>query len=186
MHQNNDKEILDLLSNDHQFDQGFKQLVVQYQEPLYWHIRRMVHFHEDANDVIQNTFIKVFKNIKAFKGDSKLYTWLYRIATNESISHLNKKKKQRSSDLDSHIKELEVRLVADEYFDADKAQLSLVKAIELLPIKQKQVFNMRYYDNMKYKDISSVLGTSVGALKASYHHAVSKIENYLKQTLDHA
>lgn len=185
MKDNNDIEILELIGDDRSFDKGFKLLVMKYQEPLYWHIRKMVHFHEDADDVVQDTFIKVFRSIKGFRGESKLYTWLYRIATNESLTYLNKKKKQRSSDIDSHIKELESRLIADQYFDADQAQLTLIKAIELLPVKQKQVFNLRYYENLKYKDISEILGTSIGALKASYHHAVTKIENYLKQSLDH-
>jgi len=180
-----DNKILELINNDQTFDQGFKQLVLKFQEPLYWHIRRMVHFHEDADDVIQNTFIKIFKGIKGFKGNSKLYTWLYRIASNESITFLNKKKKQRALDIDSHVFDLEQKLIADNYFDADGAQLSLIKAIELLPEKQQLVFRMRYYDNLKYKDISETLGTSVGALKASYHHAVTKIEKYLKEYINH-
>jgi len=185
MQEKEENKILELIYNDQSFDQGFKQLVLKYQEPLYWHIRRMVHFHEDADDVIQNTFIKVFKNIKGFKGQSKLYTWLYRIASNEALTFLKKKKKQQSLDIESHISELETKLIADEFFDADKAQISLIKAIELLPEKQKQIFNMRYYDNLKYKDISEIVGTSVGALKASYHHAVTKIETYLKESLNH-
>ncbi len=175
-----DDIIIGMLSDDKQFDGGFKRLVQKYQEPLYWHIRRMVHFHEDADDVIQNVFIKVFRGIKGFKGDSKLYTWLYKIATNESITFINKKKKISSVTEHADDDILSSKLKADTYFDSDQAQLILVKAVESLPQKQKQIFNLRYYDNMTYKDMSEVLDTSVGALKASYHHAVKKIENYLK------
>lgn len=180
-----DAQIIDLIKADHSFDRGFEMLVIQYQEPLYWHIRRMVHIHEDADDVIQNTFIKVFKNIKSFKGESKLYTWLYRIASNEAISFLNKKKKKQFSNLDEELGVLETSLKSDPFFDADEAQLNLIKAIETLPEKQKQVFTLRYFDEMSYKDISETLDVSVGALKASFHHAIKKIEHYLKQSLDY-
>jgi len=178
-----DTKILELILTDKTFDEGFEKLVIKYQEKLYWHIRRMVHFHEDADDVIQNSFIKVFKNIKAFQNKSKLYTWIYRIATNEAITFLNKKKKSKSFIEDVDI--LEQKLVADKYFDGDAAELKLVKAIELLPEKQKLVFRMRYYQEVPYKEMSEILETSVGALKASYHHAVKKIENYLKDEINY-
>jgi len=178
-----DIQILELILTDKSFDEGFEKLVVKYQEKLYWHIRRMVHFHEDADDVIQNTFIKVFKNIKGFQKKSKLYTWIYRIATNEAITFLNKRKKSKNivQDVDT----LEQKLIADEYFDGDQAELKLIKAIELLPAKQKLVFRMRYYQEVPYKEMSEILDTSVGALKASYHHAVKKIENYIKDEMNY-
>lgn len=180
-----DKDILDLIADDQTFDKGFELLVRTHQESLYWHIRRIVYAHEDADDVLQNTFIKVFKNIKGFAGHSKLYTWLYRIATNEAISLINKKKKKFAG-IEDGLAYLENTLTADTYFDATNAQLLLKKAIELLPEKQKIVFNMRYYDELSYNDISESLQTSVGALKASFHHALKKIENYLEDNLDYA
>lgn len=183
-HTHTDEAILDLISKG-QSDAGFQQLVGKYQEKLYWHIRRMVCFHDDANDVLQNTFIKVYKSIHAFKKESKLYTWLYRIATNESINYLNKHKR-RAVDLDSEgLKSLENRLSADSYFDEERVYMELQKAISLLPEKQKAVFSMRYYDELSYKDMSEILGTSTGGLKASYHHAVKKIESYLKEKVSY-
>lgn len=180
-----DENILEMLSNDKNFDKGFEILIKNYHEKLYWHIRRIVHFHEDADDAIQNTFIKVFKNIKGFKGESKLYTWLYRIASNEAITLLNKKKKKNLTSWDQEVDSLGNKLIADSYFDEDRAQLVLVKAIALLPDKQKIVFNMRYYDEMSYADISEALETSVGALKASFHHALKKVESYIKEHIDY-
>lgn len=179
-----DKTILELVQAESTFDQGIRRLIIKYQEPLYWHIRRMVHIHEDADDVIQNTFIKVYKGIRKFKNESKLYTWLYRIATNESITFINKKKKENlvSGEI---VEGLEKTLKADDYFDGDEIQLALINAIEELPQRQKQVFRLRYYDDMNYKDISEVLDVSVGALKASYHHAVQKIESYLKDNANY-
>jgi len=153
-------------------EQGFRLLMVTYQERLYAHIRRMVNEHEDANDVLQNTFIKVFRSIERFQGNSQLYTWLYRIATNETITFLNKKKKKSTTSIDNEELNIANRLSADSYFDGESAQRSLKRALESLPEKQKLVFNMRYYDEMPYQVISEVLETSVGALKASYHHAV--------------
>ena len=152
----------------------------QYQERIYWHIRRMVTEHEDANDVTQNCFIKVYRSIGRFEGKSKLYTWLYRIATNEAITFLNKKKRKPTSSIDNEEDNLQNRLQADSYFDGDAAQAKLQVALQTLPEKQRLVFNMRYFDEMTYKDISEVLGTSVGGLKASYHHAVKKIEISLR------
>lgn len=156
--------------------QGFRLLLEQYQERLYWHIRRMVVEHEDANDVLQNCLLKVFRNISKFKQQAKLYTWLYRIATNEAITFLNKKKRLATTSLDSEEGVYIEQIKADSFFDGDAAQQKLQRAIQKLPEKQKLVFNMRYYDEMPYLDISEILETSVGALKASYHHAVKKIE----------
>lgn len=177
-----DSIIVEMINNDNTRDAGFKALMEKYQEKIYWHIRRIVNEHEDANDVIQNTFIKVYRNIHNYKGDALLYTWLYRIATNESITFIkNKKKRASQGDLESDMT-IE-KLKADEYFDGDHAEQALVLALEKLPEKQKVVFNLRYFDEMSYADMAEVLDTSVGALKASYHHAVKKIEKYLKNTL---
>ena len=160
-------------------DAGFRLLVEKYQEPLYWHIRKIVTFHEDADDVIQNTFIKVYRGIKNFKGQAKLYTWLYRIATNESLTFL--KEKKRKQGLEEAVEyDLSDKLHADKYFDGDQVEHMMALAINELPDKQKIVFNMRYYDDMSYADMSEVLDTSIGALKASYHHAVKKIESFIK------
>ncbi len=160
-------------------EEAFKLIITTYQEKLYWHIRRMVHFHDDADDVVQNTFIKVWKNLDKFKRQSKLYTWLYRIATNESLTFLQKKKKKGTVALETDDYDLSAELKADPYFEGDDIQIKLQQAIESLPEKQKVVFTLRYYEEMKYDDMSQVLDTSVGALKASYHHAVKKIEKFL-------
>lgn len=139
----------------------------------------MVHFHEDANDVVQNTFIKVYRYLPDFKGNSSLSTWIYRIATNESINHINKQKKHRSSSIELMTEELGDKLRADEYFDGTESQILLIKAIEKLPPKQRAVFNMRYFEEMPYHEMSQILETSEGSLKASYHHAVKKIETII-------
>ena len=160
---------------------AFEVLVNTYKERLYWHIRRIVLDHDDADDVLQNTFIKVYKNIDGFKGDSKLYSWMYRIATNESLTFL----KQKSRKMGVSNEELKNRMVenleSDVYFEGDEIQLKLQKALATLPDKQKLVFSMKYFQEMKYEEISEVLETSVGALKTSYHLAVKKIETYLKE-----
>ncbi len=159
---------------------AFKELVETYQERLYWHIRRFVFNHEDANDVVQNTFIKVWKGLDNFRADSKLYTWLYRIATNECITFVNKRKKNQSEDIsDEEGNMYASSLKADQYFDGNEAELKLYQALETLPEKQRSVFQLRYFEDMKYDDMSEVTGTSVGGLKASYHHAVKKIENFI-------
>ena len=176
-----DEQILHLLQGEKNMEQGFRLLMLKYQERLYNHIRRMVSEHQDANDVIQNTFIKVFKNIAKFQGNAQLYTWLYRIATNETITFLNKKKKKSTTSIDDAELDMANRLSADTYFDGEAAQAKLAAALQTLPDKQKLVFNMRYYDEMPYQAISDVLETSVGALKASYHHAVKKIELFINQ-----
>ncbi len=175
-----DEAILTLLDKAATFDKGFSLLLQQYQERLYWHIRRMVMEHEDANDVLQNTCIKVYKGIKNFKGNSQLYTWLYRIASNEAITFLKKQQRRKSSSLDDEEGNLQNQLAADVYFDGDEIQRKLQAAIQTLPEKQRLVFNMRYFDEMSYQDISESLGTSVGALKASYHHAAKKVESFLR------
>ncbi len=179
-HQNQDDNILSLLGDDDTYEQGFKLLVATYQERMYWQARKMVFDHEDAHDVLQNAFIKIYKSIKNFKGNSKLYTWLYRIVTNEAITFLNKKKKNISSPMEQENWNVGHNLKADSYFDGNEAELVLQQALALLPEKQRQVFNLRYEDEMTYQEISDLLGTSIGALKASYHHAVKKIEDYIK------
>jgi RNA polymerase sigma-70 factor (ECF subfamily) len=160
--------------------EAFKELVSLYKERLYWHIRNMVKDHEDTHDVLQNTFIKVFKNIHNFKGESKLFSWMYRIATNEAISFLNKRAKRNQISSEDLQKQLIANLESDVYFEGDEIQLKLQKAIASLPAKQQQVFNMKYFQELKYREMSEILETSEGALKASYHHAAKKIEEYLK------
>ncbi len=159
---------------------GFRTIMYQYQEKVYWHIRRMVTIHEDADDVLQNTFVKVYKNLDAFEGKSKIYTWIYRIATNESLTFLKSRNRKRTESLEDN-DTVFIQLKADQYFDGNDAQIILQKAILTLPQKQKTVFNLRYYEEMSYKEMSDILETSVGALKASYHHAVKKIEDFIKK-----
>ena len=179
--ENVDDRIMSLLrEGGSHAESGFRLLMEQYQERLYWQIRRMVFEHEDANDVLQNCFIKVYRSSHTFEGKSKLYTWLYRIATNEAITFLNKKKQRTATPLDAGESPLANRLRADDHFDGDEAQLKLMAAIETLPDKQRQVFNLRYFDEMNYADMSELLGTSEGALKASFHHAVKKIEGFVR------
>jgi RNA polymerase sigma-70 factor (ECF subfamily) len=158
---------------------AFNVLVRKYQERLYWHIRRMVIVHEDADDVVQNVFVKVWTGLDGFRGEAQLFTWLYRIATNEAITFLSQRRKKQAYSMDDEQSSVANRLRADRFFDGDDLQVRLQEAIALLPDKQKLVFNLRYYDEMKYEDMSEVLGTSVGALKASYHHAVKKIEKHI-------
>ncbi|MDG4716627.1 RNA polymerase sigma factor [Winogradskyella marincola] len=160
-------------------DAAFRELLSLYKERLYWHIRKIVISHDDADDVLQNTFIKVYRNIDKFKGDSKLYSWLYRIATNESITHINKNAKRMQLSNEEHQKLAIDNLKADVYFEGDEIQLKLQNAIASLPQKQQLVFNMKYFDDLKYKEIAQILETSEGALKASYHIAVKKIESFL-------
>ena len=158
---------------------AFQKLLSTYQKPLYNHIRNIVLNHDDTDDVLQNTFVKIFQNLKNFKGESKLFSWMYRIATNEAISFLNQKAKK--SGISSQIiqdKALD-NLRADVYFDGNEIQIKLQQAIATLPEKQQLVFKMKYFEELKYEEISEILGTSVGALKASYHHAVKKIESFL-------
>ena len=176
-----DEQILELLGSDQTYERGFRLLMSTYKELLYWQIRRIVQVHNDADDVLQNTFIKVYNGIARFEGKSKLYTWLYRIATNEAISHMQSKARQSASSLDDVNNLMANQLKADPWFDGDAIQLKLQEAISQLPEKQKMVFNLRYYEEMPYEEMSGMLNTSVGALKASYHHAVKKIEASLKE-----
>jgi len=174
-----ESKLLEQLKSNNNKDQAFKDLVTLYKERLYWHIRHIVKSHDDSDDVLQNTFIKVYKNIQKFKGDSKLYSWMYRIATNEAITFINKNAK-RLQITNEETQQLAINnLAADVYFEGEEIQLKLQRAIAILPQKQQLVFNMKYFEEMKYKDMSDILETSEGALKASYHIAVKKIETYL-------
>jgi len=160
---------------------AFNKLLSEYKQRLYWHIRKIVIDHEDADDVLQNTFIKVFENIKNFKGNSSIYTWMYKIATNEALNLLGKKSRQLGISNEEWIEHKTAQLESDIYFDGDAMQLKFQKAIAQLPEKQRLVFNMRYFEEMKYEKMSEVLETSVGALKASYHHAVNKIKKTIHE-----
>jgi RNA polymerase sigma factor (sigma-70 family) len=160
-------------------EKAFTAIIKKYQEKLYWHIRRMVVEHEDANDVLQNVFIRVWNGLENFREDSQLYTWLYRIATNECLSYLEQQKRKSAVSLDEMESGLSNKVVADKYFDPNKLEWKLQLAIQQLPEKQRVVFTLRYYDEMPYEEMSRVLDTSEGALKASYHHAVKKIEDYI-------
>jgi len=179
MNQPDDKDILDLFHSNDGREKAFNMLIRKYQEKLYWHVRRMVVDHEDANDVIQNIFIKVWKGLDKFREDSQLYTWLYRIATNESLTFLEQKKKKTAVSFEHNGLDLSDNIKADQYFDSKKLEWKLQLAIQKLPEKQRIVFNLRYYDEMPYEMMSKVLETSEGALKASYHHAVKKIEDFI-------
>ena len=178
-----DEQILLLLEKPRTHERGFRLLMEKYQERLYWHVRRMVHEHEDANDVIQNCFLKVYRNIHNFERKSKLYTWLYRIAANEAITFLKKRQRRSAASLEDEESSPVYSLQADPFFDGDEAEERLMQALAELPEKQRLVFNMRYFEELSYKEISEVLETSVGALKASYHHAVKKIEAFFKAEL---
>jgi RNA polymerase sigma factor (sigma-70 family) len=175
-----DKLLLEQFKQPGSKERAYTAIIKKYQERLYWHIRRMLVDHDDTNDVMQNMFIKVWNGLENFREDSQLYTWLYRIATNESLSFLDQKKRKSAdyslSDVEGN---LENRIRADENFDANKLEWKLQLAIQQLPEKQRLVFNLRYYDEMPYEEMSKVLGTSEGALKASYHHAAKKIEEYI-------
>ena len=174
-----DKELLIQFREPATKERSFTLIIKKYQEKLYWHIRRMVVSHDDANDVLQNMFIKVWNALENFREDSQLYTWLYRIATNESLTFLEQQKKRASVSLSDVESGLSNRLKADKHFDANKLEWKLQVAIQQLPEKQRVVFNLRYYDEMPYEKMSKVLETSEGALKASYHHAVKKIEDFI-------
>ena len=174
-----DKELLSQFKHEATKEAAFTCILKKYQEKIYWHIRRLVIEHEDANDVLQNMFIKVWKNLDNFREDSQLYTWLYRIATNESLTFLDQKKKKSTSPIGDDEGYLSNKLRADQDFDGNKLEWKLQLAIQKLPPKQKVVFNLRYFEEMPYEEMSRVLETSEGALKASYHHAVKKIEDYI-------
>ncbi len=174
-----EQELILQLKNKKTQDKAFRILMSQYKERLYWHIRKIVISHDDADDVLQNTFVKVFRNIKNFNADSKIYSWMYRIATNESITFINKRAKQQTVDITEYQQNLAHNLQEDILFNGSQIQLILQKAIATLPQKQQLVFNMKYFDEMKYNEMSEILETSVGALKASYFHAVKKIERII-------
>lgn len=177
---NEEDHLLNLLRDSKTRDRGFRQLMHRYQEKVYWHVRRMVLDHDDANDIVQDTFMKAYKAINRFKGDSKIYTWLYRIASNEAITWLKRKKRRATHSIDNKDLVIAQHLEADPYFDGDQTQKLLYQAIASLPDKQQLVFNMRYFDELPYREISRILNTSEGALKASFHHAVKKIEKFFK------
>lgn len=174
-----DAEILNKFQNEKTRNEAFNLLLSKYQQKIYWHIRRMVIDHDDTDDITQDVFIKVWKNLAGFRNDSQLYTWMYRIASNECITFLNKKKQRNNVSIDDEAYDLADTLADSTYFNGDQAQRKLQEAILTLPEKQRLVFNMKYYEDMKYDEISEVVGTSVGALKASFHLAVKKIEAIL-------
>ena len=177
--QTDDKELLLQFAIPASKEPAFTAIIKKYQEKLYWHIRRMVVQHEDANDVLQNMFIKVWKGLENFREDSQLYTWLYRIATNESLTFLEQQKKRSAISLSDEDSGLSNKVKASEHFDGNKLEWKLQLAIQQLPDKQRAVFSLRYYDEMPYQEMSKVLDTSEGALKASYHHAAKKIEDFI-------
>ena len=174
-----EKYFIQLLLNPKTQNEAFKKLLLDYQRPLYNHIRNIVLNHDDADDVLQNTFVKVFQYLKSFKGDSKLFSWMYRIATNESITFINQRAKRSGLTNETLQHKLVENLKADSHFEGDEIALKLQKAIAGLPEKQQLVFKMKYFEEIKYEAMSEILGTSVGALKASYHHAVKKIEIFM-------
>lgn len=177
----NERNVLKLLQEEETRREAFGQIVSAYSEQLYWQIRRMVLSHEDANDLLQNTFTKAWMNLEYFRAEAKLSTWLYRIAMNESLTFLNKQRAITTMSVDDLESDSLKKLESDPYFSGDRIQLMLQKALLTLPEKQRMVFNMKYYQEMKYEEMSEIFGTSVGALKASYHHAVKKIEKYLTE-----
>ena len=177
-----DSEILARFSVPETRNAAFNYLVKTYQQKVYWHIRKMVIDHDDADDLTQDTFIKVWKALDNFKGDSQLFTWIYRIATNECLNHLAKKKRRFFLPINDISEELSNKIDDSNLISGDEIQLKLQKALLILPDKQRLVFNMKYYDEMKYEEIADITGTSVGALKASYHLAVKKVEEHLKKS----
>lgn len=177
----NEKEIIALLQDPARQKEAFECIVNEYSEQLYWQIRRMVLSHEDANDLLQNTFVKAWINIDYFRAEARMSTWLYRIALNECLTFLNKQHAATQLSIDDA--DVVNKLESDAYFNGDETQLLFQKAIMALPEKQQMVFNLKYFQEMKYEEISEILGTSIGALKASYHHAVKKIEIFLKECL---
>lgn len=175
-----DNEIISLFKLSESRDKAFNMIVLKYQERIYWHVRKIVICHDDAHDIIQNSFIRAWNGLENFREESQLYTWLYRIATNEALTFLNAKKRRFFLPIVDYERKLSETLEADEFFNGDEIQVKLQKAILTLPEKQRIVFNMKYFDEIKYEDMAEILETSVGALKASYHHAVKKIEKYFE------
>jgi len=175
----NESELISQLQNEKTREQAFNLLVREYQEPLYWQIRRIVLNHDDTDDVLQNTFVKAWTKLDDFRGESRIYTWITRIAINEALNHIQRNRQNAS--LDDGESSVALSLQSDPYFDGDETQLQLQEAISKLPAKQRAVFNMKYFQEMKYEDMSEALGTSIGALKASYHHAVKKITEFFER-----
>lgn len=182
INETNDNLLLALYKQDDTRESAFTAIVRKYQQKLYWHIRRMVVEHEDSNDILQQVFIKMWNSLGDFRGDANLYTWLYRIATNETLTWLEKEKRRRAVPLDTDEGLLNDKLAAQQGFDANKLEWKLQQAIQQLPEKQRVVFSLRYYDEMPYDEMARVLDTSEGALKASYHHAVKKVETFIKNS----
>lgn len=176
-----ERKVLELIQEESTQRQGFEMIVSQYSEQLYWQIRRMVLSHEDANDLLQNTFIKAWTNIDLFRAEAKLSTWLYRIALNECLTFLNKQRMATTITMDDPEASAIQKLESDSFYSGDQVQLLLQKALMTLPEKQRMVFNLKYFQEMKYEEMSEIFGTSVGALKASYHHAVKKIEKFFEE-----
>lgn len=175
-----DREIIDLYKAGQQ-ERAFREIVDSYSERLYWHVRRFLCSHEDTDDLLQDIFIKIWSALPSFRGDSQLYTWLYRIATNETLNFLNKQKVRSALQFESLSSKLEEKIDEDPWFNGDSMQRLLMKAIQKLPEKQRLVFTMRWFDDLSYEDISEILNTSVGALKASYHFATKKIKSFLEK-----
>lgn len=181
MEKKTDEQLIQIINKQNRKSElAFGELMNRYAQRLYWHVRKIVISHEIADDVTQNVWVKVFQNISAFRSDSKFYTWLYRIGTNEALSYLQKEKRISAEDYGDYENYLANTLESDDWFAGDEIQKKLQKAILTLPEKQRVVFNMKYFDEMKYQDMADILETSVGALKASYHHAVKKIEEFIK------
>lgn len=176
-----DQELVTLCQNKESQSYGFNLLVRKYQKRLYFHIRKMVLIHEDSDDILQQTFIKAWKSIMLFRGDCQLYTWLYRIASNTCIDFLNAKKKRKHTSIDEVAEKYLNTLEEDPLFTGDEMEKAFQKALLILPDKQRLVFNLKYFEELKYEEIAEITGTSVGALKASYHHAVEKIKTFIKQ-----
>ena len=177
----NDEELLKMINYSKTREKGFRVLVETYQRNVYGIVRKMVIIHEDANDVVQNTFIKAFRNIHKFNQKSTLFTWIYRIAVNESLNFIEKKKRMLSSSIDDYLEKMENYVDQSPLIDGNEIEIKLQKAILKLPTKQRLIFNLRYFDELPYEEMSKITETSVGSLKAGYHHAVKKIEEFLKQ-----
>ena len=178
----NDKEII-ALQRSGEYLKAFNAIVESYTERLYWHVRRFLCSHDDANDLVQDVFIKIWNALPSFKGESQIYTWIYRIATNESLDAIRRHRLRSFIEFDSPTERMIRKIDEDPYFNGDALQRELHKAIQRLPEKQKLVFNLRYFDEMKYEDIAEITGTSVGALKASYHHAYNRVKAELEEKL---
>lgn len=176
-----DKELLEKFANEESRNYAFNLLVNKYQQRVYWHVRKMVYDHEDANDLTQDVFVKVWKGLQNFREDAQLFTWIYRIATNECLNFLKKQKRKAFFRLEDADKKLEQTLIASSSPTGNEVELRLQKALLQLPEKQRLVFNMKYFDDLKYEEISKILGISIGGLKANYHHAVKKIEEILNE-----